>query len=532
MPRTGPRGTPLDAAALREVADALGALPRRPDMLVEALHAVQDRHGAIRRKHLRALAELFGLPHVAPFETASFYAHFDVIDDDAPAPPAVTIRVCDGLPCAMAGAGALHADLVAAFPEARIVAAPCIGACDRAPACLAGERLVLHASPPAVRAALDTPSAVPSPPAPRRCAALDAAPEPEALIARVEAAGLRGLGGAGFPAARKWRLVRANPGPRHLVVNADEGEPGTFKDRWCIETDPHRVVEGMLIAARAIGAEACWIYVRDEYRALLPALAQAVTALPDSAFAGQIHLRRGAGAYICGEETALLESIEGRRGYPRQKPPFPGQNGLFGRPTLIHNVETLWWLPEIVLKGPEVFAGHGRHGHAGRRLVSVSGRVREPGVKDVPAGITARELIEEFCGGMAEGHRLAAYLPGGASGGMLPATMADLPLAFGALEAHGCFVGSGAVIVLSDSDDLAEAARNLLRFFRDESCGQCTPCRLGTAKAAQLLEAPVWDRALLAELATAMADGSICGLGQAAMNPVLSLLRHMPEHVP
>jgi formate dehydrogenase len=368
---------------------------------------------------------------------------------------------------------------------------------------------------------------------PRAHAALAAAPEGEALVETVERAGLRGMGGAGFPAARKWRLVRANPGPRHLVVNADEGEPGTFKDRWCLETDMHRVLEGMLIAARAIEASACWIYLRDEYRHLLPALSRAIADIPAGAFAGGIHLRRGAGAYICGEETALLESLEGRRAYPRHKPPFPGQNGLFGQPTLIHNVETLWRLPEL-LAAPDAaarFAAAGRRGHQGRRLFSLSGRVRRPGVYDAPLGITASELIEEFGGGMAEGHRLAAYLPGGASGGILPASMADLPLAFGALEPLGCFVGSGAVTVLSDRDDLAEAARNLLRFFHDESCGQCTPCRVGTQKAAHLLDAPRWDRALLTDLAQAMADGSICGLGQAAMNPVLSLLRHFPREV-
>ncbi len=358
----------------------------------------------------------------------------------------------------------------------------------------------------------------------------------EAMLAAVQASGLRGLGGAGFPVARKWRAVMAQPGPRHLVVNADEAEPGTFKDRWCLERDAHRVLEGMLVAARAIDAQACWIYLRDEYPAARRVLEAAIAALREAGIADRpIHLRRGAGAYICGEETALLESLEGRRGYPRHKPPYPGEAGLFGQPTLIHNVETLWWLPEILAspEAPARFAASGRRGHQGRRLFSLSGRVRRPGVHEAPVGITAAELIEECGGGMAEGHRFAAYLPGGASGGILPAAMADLPLAFGALDAVGCFVGSGAVVVLSDQDDLAEAARNLVRFFRDESCGQCTPCRVGTQKAARLLDAPVWDRALLMELAGAMADGSICGLGHAAINPVVSLLRHFPrEAVP
>jgi formate dehydrogenase len=355
------------------------------------------------------------------------------------------------------------------------------------------------------------------------------------MVAALEAAGLRGLGGAGFPTARKWRLVLAQPGPRHLVVNADEGEPGTFKDRHCLEADPHRVLEGMLLAAAAIEAEACWIYLRDEYPAIRAILAREIAALEQAGLLRcPVHLRRGAGAYICGEETALLESLEGRRGYPRHKPPFPGEAGLFGRPTLIHNVETLWWLPGI-LASPEAaagFAAQGLRGQAGRRLYSLSGRVRRPGVVDAPAGTTVRELIEAHGGGMAEGHRFVAFLPGGASGGILPASLADLPLGFGTLEAQGSFIGSAAIVVLSDRDDLAEAARNLLRFFRDESCGQCTPCRVGTAKAVRLLEAPAWDRALLEDLAIAMADGSICGLGQAAMNPVRSLLRHFPEAVP
>jgi formate dehydrogenase len=537
--RSGPRGAPLDAVALGQVSEAIGGMPRRPDLLIEALHAVQDRFGCIRHAHLRALAHLFNLPHVAPFEAATFYAHFDVIADDAPAPPALTVRVCDGLSCAMAGAAKLIDDLREALPEARVIAAPCMGACHRAPACAVGHALVETASVTAVATMLREHPVPPEPPgldayrARGGYASLANAPDAEALTALVEQAGLRGLGGAGFPAARKWRLTRAHPGPRHLVVNADEGEPGTFKDRWCLETEPHRVLEGMLLAARAVEAETCWIYLRDEYHHLFAPMRRAIAdVLAAGLFRGEIHLRRGAGAYICGEETALLESLEGRRGYPRHKPPFPGERGLFGRPTLIHNVETLWWLPEIAVHEPDVFAAQGRHGRTGRRLFSVSGRVRDAGVKDAPAGITARELIEEFCGGMAEGHRFAAYLPGGASGGILPASMADIPLDFGTLEPQGCFVGSGAVIVLSDQDDLAEAARNLVRFFRDESCGQCTPCRVGTAKAAALLDAPVWDPALLTELAAAMADGSICGLGQAAMNPVLSILRHMPEAVP
>lgn len=542
-PRTAPRGAPLDPVALAEVQAALGDAPRRPDMLIEYLHAIQHRHGGLRRRHLRALAEELRLPDVVPYEVASFYAHFDLLEDEEPAPPAVTLRVCDSLPCAMAGAERLLAALRAAPPGgARVVAAPCMGACHRAPACAVGHELVEHATPETVAQAVVEGAPQPADPPGlddylarggyRMLAeALSGWLSRETMLATVEGAQLRGLGGAGFPAARKWRLVASQPGPREMVVNADEGEPGTFKDRYCLETDPHRVLEGMLLAAHAVDAQACWIYLRDEYAHLHRVLRREIAALQAAGRAPMpIHLRRGAGAYICGEETALLESLEGRRGYPRHKPPFPGQHGLFGRPTLIHNVETLWWLPEI-FDGPEGaarYAAQGRRGRVGLRFFSVSGRVRLPGEKLAPAGITARELIEEFCGGMAPGQRFAAYLPGGASGGILPESLADLPLDFGTLDAQGCFVGSGALVVLSDQDDLAEAARNLMRFFRDESCGKCTPCRVGTAKAARLLEAPVWDRALLQDLARVMADGSICGLGQAAMNPVLSLLRHFP----
>ncbi|WP_170984935.1 NADH-ubiquinone oxidoreductase-F iron-sulfur binding region domain-containing protein [Roseomonas sp. AR75] len=546
-PRTGPRGRVATPEAMAEVEAAIAGLDLRRDLLIEHLHALQDRHGALRAAHLVALAALHRVAPVEVFETASFYAHFDLIEDGAAPPPPVTLRVCDGLPCAMAGAEALHASLRAAVPDGvRVLHAPCMGACHRAPACAVGHHLVEHATAETVlSAARHAPTGCDA--ASRLPAALEAGAhallralrdgrlDSAALLDRLEAAALRGLGGAGFPAARKWRLVMAQPGPRHLVVNADEGEPGTFKDRHCLEADPHRVLEGMLLAAVAIGAEACWFYLRDEYAHLHQVMTTEIAALGAAGLLPMpVHLRRGAGAYICGEETALLESLEGRRGYPRHKPPFPGQRGLFGQPTLIHNVETLWWLPEILASSEAAvrFAAAGRRGRSGQRLFSVSGRVRDPGVKAAPAGITARELIEEFCGGIAPGHRFAAYLPGGASGGILPASMADLPLDFGTLEQFGCFVGSGAVIVLSDRDDLPEAARNLVRFFRDESCGQCTPCRVGTAKAARLLEAPRWDAPLLEELAAAMADGSICGLGQAAMNPVRSLLHFFPEATP
>ncbi|MGG5889741.1 NADH-ubiquinone oxidoreductase-F iron-sulfur binding region domain-containing protein [Falsiroseomonas sp. HC035] len=543
-PRFGPRGRSVTADMREAVATALTGMDQRRDLLIEHLHALQDHFGCLREGHLLALAAMLRLAPVEVFEVATFYAHFDVVDDAAPEPEPVTVRVCESLPCAMAGAMRLMQALRdAPIAGARLVAVPCMGACHHAPACAVGHDLVEAATPESIARAVT--SDVPEMPAPptlsnyrarggyRVLAAALAGDLPrEVMLARVQESGLRGLGGAGFPAARKWTLVRANPGPRHVVVNADEGEPGTFKDRYCLETDPHRVLEGMLLAAHAVQAEACWIYLRDEYPHLRRALQRELAALAHAGLTGMpIHLRRGAGAYICGEETALLESLEGRRGYPRHKPPFPGEAGLFGQPTLIHNVETLWFLPQILGTpgGPADYAAQGRRGRTGLRFFSVSGRVRHPGEKLAPAGVTVRELIEEFCGGMAPGHRFVAYLPGGASGGILPERLGDLPLDFGTLDAQGCFVGSGAVVVLSDQDDLAEAARNLMRFFRDESCGQCTPCRVGTAKAAHLLDAPVWDRALLKDLAQAMADGSICGLGQAAMNPVLTLLRHFPE---
>ncbi|WP_305671025.1 NADH-ubiquinone oxidoreductase-F iron-sulfur binding region domain-containing protein [Falsiroseomonas sp.] len=543
-PRSRPRGRGFTAEMREAVVTALSGMELRRDLLIEHLHALQDRFGCLREGHLLALAAMLRLAPVEVFEVATFYAHFNLLDDAAPEPEPVTVRVCESLPCVMAGATRLMQALRdAPIAGARLVAAPCLGACHHAPACAVGHHLVGAATPDRIaRTVAGDAPAMPAPPALtdyrarggyRVLAAALAGDLPrEVMLERIQEAGLRGLGGAGFPAARKWALVRANPGPRHVVVNADEGEPGTFKDRFCLETEPHRVLEGMLLAAHAVHADAGWIYLRDEYPHLRHALQREIAALAPAGLAEMpIHLRRGAGAYICGEETALLESLEGRRGYPRHKPPFPGEAGLFGQPTLIHNVETLWFLPQILgtPEGPATYAAQGRRGRTGLRFFSVSGRVRDPGEKLAPAGVTVRELIEEFSGGMAPGHRFAAYLPGGASGGILPERLGDLPLDFGTLDAQGCFVGSGAVVVLSDQDDLAEAARNLLRFFRDESCGQCTPCRVGTAKAAQMLEAPVWNRALLKDLAQAMADGSICGLGQAAMNPVLTLLRHFPE---
>ncbi|MFM7345386.1 MAG: NAD(P)H-dependent oxidoreductase subunit E [Tagaea sp.] len=541
-PATTPKGRQVDPDARAEIAALLGARPRERDLLIEHLHLIQDAKGCLPADLLVALAEAMRLALAEVYEVATFYAHFEIVDGPAP-PPRTIVRVCDSLSCAMAGAAKLHAELEAAgLPSAKIVRAPCMGACDRAPAVALGHAQVAPANVDAVRRALAHPAhaalshvGFAAYRASGGYRALERARAGDLTLEKVadalDTAGLRGLGGAGFPTARKWKLVASQAAPRLMAVNADEGEPGTFKDRWYLERDPHRFLEGMAIAATLVGVEAIYIYLRDEYPVAHEILTREIAALEASGLLGKVrvYLRRGAGAYICGEESAMIESIEGKRGLPRNRPPYVAQTGLFGRPTLVNNVETLWWVRDIVERGPEWFASQGRRGHKGLRSFSLSGRVRNPGVKLAPAGITARELIDEFGGGIAPGHQFRAYLPGGASGGILPARLADLPLDFGALEKYGSFVGSHAVIVLSDKDDLRSAALNLMRFFEDESCGQCTPCRVGTEKAAALMMRPVWDVPLLEALIRTMADASICGLGQAAGNPIKSLLTHFPE---
>jgi formate dehydrogenase beta subunit len=543
-----PKGRQVEERALAEVRALLGDRPRRRDLLIEHLHLIQDRYGYLSAAHLAALGMEMRLPQAAVYEAATFYAHFDVVKEDEAPPPPLTIRVCDSLTCEMMGAQ----QLVAALREehdpsrVRVVRAPCMGHCDTAPVAEVAHHYVDHATPAKVAEAVqrehthpDVPDYVDFERYVERGgyrllgACRDGAHTFESLVATLGEAGLRGLGGAGFPTGRKWEFVRKEQKPRYLAVNADEGEPGTFKDRYYLERDPHRFLEGVLIAAWSIEADAAYIYLRDEYPGVrdlllseIPKIEAAGLAAPD-----YLRLRRGAGAYICGEESAMLESIEGKRGYPRHRPPYAAQVGLFGRPTLINNVETLYWIRDIVEKGPEWFASQGRHGSKGLRSYSVSGRVKEPGVKLAPAGITARELIDEFCGGMADGHTFKGYLPGGASGGILPASMADIPLDFGKLEQHGCFVGSHAVVVLSDQDDIKAVALNLLRFFEDESCGQCTPCRVGCEKAVKLMQRESWDEVLLEELCRAMADASICGLGQAAPNPIRSAMKFFADEI-
>ncbi|OGB07220.1 MAG: NADH-quinone oxidoreductase subunit F [Burkholderiales bacterium RIFCSPHIGHO2_12_FULL_61_11] len=546
--RQAPKGRRVEPTALAEVQSLLGGASRQPDLLIEHLHKIQDRFGHLSAAHLAALAQEMRLAQTEVYEVATFYHHFDVVKEGEAAPATLTVRVCDGLSCEMAGARELLAKLPKILgKDVRVIAAPCVGRCEQAPVAVVGQNPVPNASleTVAVKVAAQDVQHIPSDftdYASYQAAGgyallkdcMSGKQEVESVIKTMEDSGLRGLGGAGFPAGRKWRIVRAETGPRLMAVNIDEGEPGTFKDRVYLERDPHRFLEGMLIAAWAVGIDRIYIYLRDEYhgcRAMLQSELEKLKTAPPRAGLPEIILRRGAGAYICGEESAMIESIEGKRGMPRLRPPYVAQVGLFGRPTLEHNFETLFWVREILEKGGAWFTSHGRNGRTGLRSFSVSGRVKNPGVKLAPAGITIQELIDEYCGGMQDGHHFYAYLPGGASGGILPATMNSIPLDFDTLQPYGCFIGSAAVIVLSDSDTATDAARSMLRFFHHESCGQCTPCRVGTAKAAHLMDQPKWDLALLADLSLVMRDASICGLGQAAPNPMDCVVKYFPHEL-
>ena len=545
--RPTPKGRRVEPQALQEVRALLGQSPRRADLLIEYLHRIQDRYGHLAAAHLAALAQELKLSLTEVYEVATFYHHFDVVKEGEQAPPARTVRICDSIACEMAGAQALLEKLPAILgKDVRVIPAPCVGRCEVAPCAVVHQNPVGNATVDKVRAAVhEKRFKCPEP------AYIDYAAYRKAggyrLIAEclagkrtreeitkiMEDSGLRGLGGAGFPAGRKWRLVAAEPAPRLMAVNIDEGEPGTFKDRWYLERDPHRFLEGMLVAAWCAGVGEIYVYLRDEYAGCRAVLERELAKLqknPPCALP-PISLRRGAGAYICGEESAMIESIEGKRGMPRLRPPYVAQVGLFGYPTLEHNLETVLWVRQIVEQGAAWFAGHGRNGRKGLRSFSVSGRVRKPGMHLAPAGISVRELIDEHCGGMLPGHEFYAYLPGGASGGILPAAKGDVPLDFDTLQAHGCFIGSAAIVILSQHDRAAAAARNLMRFFRDESCGQCTPCRVGTAKALALMDEKSWNQPLLGELSQAMMDASICGLGQAAPNPVQSVIKYFPHEV-
>jgi formate dehydrogenase len=542
-----PKGRAVEPQALADVRALLGSEPRRRDLLIEHLHRIQDRFGHISAAHIVALAREMNLAHTEVFEVATFYHHFDVVKEGETRPPALTVRVCDSLSCELAGARRLIGDLKHALGAGvRVIPAPCVGRCEQAPVAVVGQNPVAQATVKKVEPIARAKKT--------RCPVgkyiryaeyrrdggyriaaecLAGRRDAETIMKTLEDSALRGLGGAGFPAGRKWRIVRAEKAPRLLAINIDEGEPGTFKDRHYLERDPHRFLEGAIIAAWTVQIAEIYIYLRDEYagcREILERELKALQADPPCPLP-PIFLRRGAGAYICGEESAMIESIEGKRGMPRLRPPYVAQVGLFGYPTLEHNMETLHWVRGILEKGADWFASQGRHGRKGLRSFSVSGRVQKPGVHLAPAGITVRELIDEYCGGMQAGHRFYAYLPGGASGGILPASMGDIPLDFDTLNQYGCFIGSAAIMILSDQDKARAAAANVMKFFAEESCGQCTPCRVGTAKALGLMEKPRWDRGLLEELSVAMADASICGLGQAAPNPIRCVVKYFPTEI-
>ena len=536
------KGRQVTDQAIADVQHLLGDQPRRREYLIEYLHLIQDAFGHLSDAHMAALAAQLRLAQTEVYEVATFYHHFDVVKQGEDAPPALTVRVCDSITCEMKGSGALTAQLKSILgPDVRVIHAPCVGACDKAPIAVVKQRQIFHADADSVKAAVDAGQVTMDLPDYKNLAAyladggykvlgdcLKGARDRDQSIEIIKESGLRGLGGAGFPTATKWGFMKNAPKPRLVAINADEGEPGTFKDRHCFETDPHRVIEGALIAAWSIEAAAVYIYLRDEYPACREILLTEIKKIEDAGLNGgiELHVRRGAGAYICGEESGMLESIEGKRGLPRNRPPFPAQAGLWGRPTLINNVETVYWLPKIIEHGPQWYQDQGRP-----HFFSVSGRVKEPGVKLAPAGTTARQLVEDYCGGMADGHTFKSYLPGGASGGILPESLADEPLDFGTLDKHGCFIGSSAVVIFSEQDDVREICKNLIRFFEDESCGQCTPCRVGCEKMLKLIDKPQWDADLIDELSQAMRDASICGLGQAAPNPVQAALRFFREDV-
>src|SRR5688572_9817398 len=559
--RSKPKGRQVDPHAREEVLALLGDIPRRRDLLIEYLHLIQDQYRCLAARHLVALAAEVKMALAEVYEVATFYHHFDVVKEGDTPPPPITVRVCDSIACDLAGSHELLKKLPSMLgTHVRVLHAPCVGRCETAPVAVVGQNPIPHADAERVAQVVQGghvthPRADEAPMHPHfatvtpghvdyaayraaggyALAASCVKGERKAadVIAMMEDSGLRGLGGAGFPAGRKWKIVAGEPAPRLMAINIDEGEPGTFKDRYYLERDPHRFLEGAVIAAWAVGIDDVYIYLRDEYHGCRAILERELTALradPPCAIP-EFHLRRGAGAYICGEESAMIESIEGKRGEPRLRPPYVAQVGLFGRPTLEHNMETLHWVREILEKGADWFSGHGRHGRKGLRSFSVSGRVKKPGVHLAPAGITLRELIDEYCGGMLDGHTLYGYLPGGASGGILPAVLATVPLDFDTLTPYGCFIGSAAVVVLSEHDKATAVARNLMKFFAEESCGQCTPCRVGTEKALQLMQARRWDQPLLNELSQAMMDASICGLGQAAPNPALTVMKYFPQEI-
>ncbi len=540
------RGRQTDKLSLGEVIDLIGSDGLKRDLLIEYLHIIQDKYTYLQARHLRALADLMKISMSEVYEVASFYAHFTILDDKDKAIPDITLRVCESLTCELFGANDLYNDLIGSGINARILKAPCMGRCDKAPVVEVKHHHVLSANKEKVINSINNKSFKPDIP---NFITLeqyiidggysllkkikDGAIKYEEVSQVFNKAGLRGLGGAGFPAYKKWSFVRSYEGPRLMCINADEGEPGTFKDKYYLEKDPHRFLEGCLVALNMVDAEKCYIYIRDEYPGIIKTIKEEIKKIENEKIIkiGLLEVRRGAGAYICGEESALIESVEGKRGIPRNRPPYVAQVGLFGKPTLVHNVETVYWIRQIYEKGSDWFSSYGRNGRTGLRSFSVSGFIKSPGVKLAPAGISVKELIEEYCDGMEEGHKFIGYLPGGASGGILPSNMDNIPLDFDTLQPYGCFIGSAAVIILSDKFDMKLVGINLMKFFEDESCGQCTPCRNGTSMAVKLMSRENWDLSLLKELADTMTSASICGLGQAASNPLISIMKHFPEYI-
>ncbi|MBT4357242.1 MAG: NADH-quinone oxidoreductase subunit F [Proteobacteria bacterium] len=547
-PRAAGKGHAIDPEARSEVSALIKGLDLTRDNLIECLHCIQDAHKHLSDRHLVALADILKLAPTEVFEVATFYHHFDVVRHNEVPPPSLTVRVCDSVSCSMTGAEELIEDLESRLgADVRVQRVPCVGRCEQAPVAVVGQRPIGNADIDVVLSAVEQGDIGPATPTTwirfdeYRAAGgyqtagrvYDDSTFAEGIVDALDSSGLRGLGGAGFPAGRKWRILQGQPSPRLMAVNIDEGEPGTFKDRYYLERDPHRFLEGVLIAAQVVGIDRCYLYIRDEYPGVIEILHMAIAELRSDwdYTLPEIIIRRGAGAYICGEESAMIESIEGKRGLPRLRPPYVAEVGLFGRPTLEHNCETLYWVRDIIEKGADWFASQGRRGRKGLRSFSVSGRVKKPGVHLAPAGISLRELIAEYCGGMTEGHELYGYFPGGASGGVLPESLADEPLDFDTLQAHGCFIGSAAIVVISNHDSVRELARNTMKFFAHESCGQCTPCRVGCDRAVKLMEDKNWNQDLLEDLATVMEDASICGLGQAAPNPIRCTIKYFPHEI-
>ena len=547
--RWTPKGRQVEDKYLDEVSKLFSGLIFKRDELIEYLHILQDKFGVLYDKHLVALSTIINLPLSEIYEVATFYAHFNIVKDSKDYNPVNVVRVCESLTCELFGAHKLLQDIKKLENKnIKVVPGPCMGRCNVAPTVCVGKNYVDVANFDKVKKTIDEKSFEPFIPdyinlsSYKKNGGYEIADKikngvisKKQVLDSLNESGLKGKGGAGFPTGKKWEIVSNYNGKKYVAVNGDEGEPGTFKDRSYLESDPHRFLEGALIASYFINAQKVYIYMRDEYPTVIKILLDEINKMEDEEIIPKdfFIVRRGAGAYICGEESAMIESIEGKRGLPRHRPPYVAEIGLFGCPTLTNNLETLFWVRDIIEKGAKWFAEKGTNGNKGFHSFSVSGRVKNPGVKVAPAGITIQQLIDEYCDGMADGHTFKGYLPGGASGGILPATMNDIPLDYGSKELMdaGCFLGSAAVVVLSDHDNMKDVALNLLKFFEEESCGQCTPCRSGTEKTVKLMQEKNWNKEKLKDLSEVMAQASICGLGQAATNPLNSVLKYFSNEI-